>query len=59
VTIGDKLDLLMIINSALLILTVHLYYCLSGISSFGFSCRYQKKNRNREERKERRRDIVN
>jgi hypothetical protein len=28
-----------------------LYYCLGGISSFGFACKYQKKNRKREERK--------
>jgi hypothetical protein len=48
----------MIINSALLILTVHLYYRLGGISSFGFACRYQKKNRKREERKKERRDVV-
>jgi hypothetical protein len=47
----------MIINSALLILTVHLYYCLGGISSFGFACKYQKKNRERR-KEERRRDIV-
>jgi hypothetical protein len=42
----------MIINSASLILTVHLYYCFCGISSFGFACRYQKKNRKKERKKE-------
>jgi hypothetical protein len=49
----------MIINNALLILTFHLYYYLGGISSFGFACRYQKKNRKKKERKkERRRAVV-
>jgi hypothetical protein len=28
-----------------------LYYCLGGISSFGFACRYSKKNRREKKEK--------
>jgi hypothetical protein len=43
----------MIINSVLLIFDCHLYYCLGGIPSFGFACRYAKKNRrDKKEKKE-------
>jgi hypothetical protein len=45
----------MIINSVLLILDCHLYYCLGGISFLGFACRYS--NKNRREKKEKKEDM--